>query len=381
MRNILFAVRSLKKQFFSSIIVIIEVIISIMMFSELYTYISDRLISLRTIEEMQNEKLYVFDEFEYYYSRDTELISGLSKDPSVKRIGQCELFSCETENGNANLAAYNHNLTELYVPKLQNGTWLNGATITSDAIPAVVTAEFGFQLGDMIDLILENGSHLLVQVIGVLNQPTQYLFPSGSSDAVDSLIAHEPSILIRLEDFKNVAEDLHPDLSLPRILFVETTSTVEALKVQYNKYASIRPINTMIESFSRSSNELIASELMMLILFLVLSSIVIINAEVIHAKKAGQRYTIYYLLGMKWENRLHIEIWRQTILICVAFCIGAVLNQHGALKTAYLSGNGIMFYVVLLIYLICLFFGNSIYFSRRLAKTDISTALKDLEGE
>lgn len=163
--------------------------------------------------------------------------------------------------------------------------------------------------------------------------------------------------------------------------FLLTEMTKDQLVSGYNQYGSIQSIIDMVQRFHENAHELILSETVLFILFFLLASIVILSAEVIHSINCRKSYTIYYLLGMKWEKCVWIECVRHMVLLAVIVGVTILLDRYGVIRTAWLANDRLVwFYGILIVYLTIVLFGTSAVFIRSLLRRDISVSLKSLQG-
>ena len=380
-KNLIIAAKFLKRQLVLNLIILIEVILSVVILTELFVYVSDRIDNQRAAKELYNDELYVLQEFEYYLPNEEDIIERLKADPAVKKAGSASALNCMADGRNLRLGLYDSDLIDLYRPKLSEGEWLSAYSGEYEACPAVVSSHTGLHAGSVTEILVANKETIKIQVAGVLASPTQYLLPTGMSNSIDSFISQQPVILLSSAQNPNLRQLLITDGAPIRVLFLLTDMTKDQLAAKYNKYGSIQSINDMIRRYIKDSNELIASEVLLFVLFFLLASIVILSTEVIHSMSCRKSYTIYYLLGMRWEKCVWIEFARHIVLIIIIIGISILMDKYGMLQTAWLSsGRHVLFYVLLFVYLIAIFFGTSAAFIRSLLHHDISVSLKTLNG-
>ncbi len=381
MKNVIIAAKFLKRQLILNLIIVVEVLLSVMMLTELFVYVSDRMDNQRAAKELNNDNLFVLTEFEYYYESEDYLISILRADSTIEKIGKADVLECKLNNQYLYLGLYNSDLIDIYCPKISEGTWFSSVANEYEACPAVVSSDTGLHVGSIVEILVANDRVFEIQVIGILASPTQYLLPTGMSDSIDSLISQQPVILLDSTQIPNMTLLSKTGINGTKSLFLLTEMTKDQLVSGYNKYGSIQSINDMIQRFTKNSNELILSETVLFILFFFLASIVILSAEVIHSINCQRSYTIYYLLGMKWEKCVWIECIRHIVLLAVIIGVTILLDRYGGIQTTWLANDRlVMFYVVLIIYLTIALFGTSALFIRNLLRRDISVSLKSLNG-
>lgn len=105
MKKLMIALRFLKKQFVLNLLILVEVLVSIMILTELFVYISDRIDNQRAVEELQNDALYVLSEFEYYQDEEDAIISMLKEDTEIYRVGTAEILGCALDSQPFSLGA------------------------------------------------------------------------------------------------------------------------------------------------------------------------------------------------------------------------------------------------------------------------------------
>ena len=357
MRSIMLAVSFLKKQWVMNVVLVVEILISVIMLSELFLFVSDRMDNQRAAEELQNNHLYVLSEFEYYAPQEERVMEALRADEAIQSIGKVDISSCTWNGQYFQLGLYNANLIGLYAPKCASGAWLPTEGGEYSGYPAVVS-----------------------EVVGVLASPTQYLFPTGMSANVDSIISHSPAILVNQTLFPQLPPN--PDTAdVPKSLFLISDLDKEEMMAKYNRYGQIQAINDMVASYVETSNGLIRSEALLFVLFVLLAAIVILSTEVIHSIQCQKNYTIYYLVGMKWHQCVWIELTRHGILLFFIAGSIALLDKFGALQTTWMTdARRNIFYIVLLVYLVLVFFSTSAFFLWKLLHRDIIASLRNLQG-
>lgn len=121
MRSIMLAVSFLKKQWVMNVVLVVEILISVIMLSELFLFVSDRMDNQRAAEELQNNHLYVLSEFEYYAPQEERVMEALRADEAIQSIGKVDISSCTWNGQYFQLGLYNANLIGLYAPKCASG--------------------------------------------------------------------------------------------------------------------------------------------------------------------------------------------------------------------------------------------------------------------
>ena len=85
------AVSFLKKQWVMNVVLVVEILISVIMLSELFLFVSDRMDNQRAAEELQNNHLYVLSEFEYYAPQEERVMEALRADEAIQSIGKVDI--------------------------------------------------------------------------------------------------------------------------------------------------------------------------------------------------------------------------------------------------------------------------------------------------
>lgn len=380
-KNLLIAMKFVKKQIVLNLIIVMEVLLSIVMLSELYVYVSDRIDNQRAAYELLNSKLFVVEAFEYEHSRENELMEKLIEEPNISKVGKADVLSCAIGEQEFYLGIYNEDLIDMYGPLMSEGSWFSRDMDTLQGVPGVVSADTGLSTGDRVEVFVEPNAVIDMQVIGVLATPTQYLLPTGMSDSIDALISQQPVVLLNGATVPCLAQGAANNSFGTNALFVLTDLSKEQLIEKYNQYGYIQSINQMVERFVADSNELMICESFLLALFCVLAAIVILATEVMHYMSCRKKYTIYYLLGMQWKECVKIELIRHVLLIAIILILSILLDSYGLLQTAWLSDyRRVLFYAVVIVYLVLMFFGISAAFVYHLLHHDISVSLKNLHG-
>lgn len=196
MKNVILAAKFLKRQLVLNLIIVVEVLLSVMILTDLFVYVSDRMDNQRAAKELTNDHLFVLTEFEYAEESEDDLMSLLKADSAIEKIGKADVFACMLNNQPLYLGLYNSDLIDLYCPRISEGIWFSSVADEYQACPAVVSSNTGLHVGSIAEILVANDCALEIQVIGILASPTQYLLPTGMSDSIDSLISQQPVILL-----------------------------------------------------------------------------------------------------------------------------------------------------------------------------------------
>ena len=132
------------------------------------------------------------------------------------------------------------------------------AANTADT-PRLYRRTQGCKSWDAAEILVADQYSVAIEVVGVLATPTQYLFPTGMSANVDSIISHSPAILVNQTLFPQLPPN--PDTAdVPKSLFLISDLDKEEMMAKYNRYGQIQAINDMVASYVETKNGLNASK-------------------------------------------------------------------------------------------------------------------------
>lgn len=370
----------LKKQWAMNLILIVEILLSIIMLSELLVFIYNRVDHQRAAAELQNDHLLVCSLFEYYQDEEESIVSAMQADPEIEKVGKMESLLCVWNGQHIKFLSYNEALLRMYAPKLSSGVWLTECQAEGNACPAIVSADVGLTVGQHAEILVQNQPVEIV-VQGVLALPTQYLSVAGMSQSVESFIQQDSVIVVAKKALIDANQIQYHALNMSSNLFLLTNASMDVVSSRYGKYGYMQRINDMIRRYHEESWKLIEGEMLLFGLFLVLSVIVALSIEVIHSINCRKNYTIYYLLGMQWKLCAWIESARHVVVILLTVGATVLMDHYGMLRTSWMSAQRHqVFYGVLVGYLIALLFGTSAVFIWNLLHNDISLSLRNLHG-
>ena len=385
MKTVILAFRFLKKQLLINILLIITILLSIILLAELFVYISDHFDNIRAAKEMNNQHTYVMDLFNYYYGEEEKIVQEISDSPGVDGVGRAFMNSCLINSKYVNCALYSNELIMHYSPALRSGTWFtNGIEETdSDAIPAVISSDIGLGVGDIADIRFEESDLYTIRVIGLLDNPTQYLYPLGASDSVSSFISHTPVVILQEKDISNKSMIMQsPEDELTRVLFIYASVENADLQTEHwSKYGTVTRIEALVNQFMHDSYNMIHSGAISFFVFFALASMILLSSNVMQSIVCKRYYTIYYLLGMKWQKIIEIEVLRIAILGLVTFMLVVLCGKYGVLMFEWMTTpRMVAFYIVTTCYIVLMFSGVSAFFIFKLRREDIASALKGLSN-
>jgi hypothetical protein len=387
--TLLIAIKLFWKRKLINIILIIQILLSVMALAEVFVAIGDYTDSLRAVNELPIDETMILTTFNYY---DSEYVTQqILSSPQVDSVGRVYMSAFNTDdNTSCNLAFYNEGIISRYCPRLQSGSWLSdSSTVNGELIPAVVSSDMGFKIGDKTDISRSNNETFQIYVVGILENPTQYLYPSGYASpgffTAASVIRHEPVVIVRNSDFDDSAifERSLEDMPTNIFIFLKTDASdisIDSVRKELGKYGEISQMTSLISTFNINTNEMIAATTTMLFVFLMLAATGILSNNVIQSLRNRRQFTVYYLLGMDWKKSALIEACRVGILIIVTMTFSLVAGKMGLLSLFWMTPKrAIMFYGFVFLYIVVMFTAIGAGFLIKLMREDLSGALKDLQ--
>ena len=294
-------------------------------------------------------------------------------------------------NVQCNLAAYNESIISHYSPKLQSGSWLSCCPSTGGKIvPAVVSGETGLKVGDAKDIGLPDGKTCRFAVIGVLKEPTQYLFPSGSASpeyfSAESIISQKPAVIVRDTDCGGpsvFATHSYAPFITNMIVFLKSDlgdANIDILARKLSKYGEATPMQSLVSTFNKNTEQMIGGTTIMFIVFLLLAMTGVLSNNVIQSLHNRRQFTVYYFLGMDWKKCAAVESCRVGILIVICMLLTFVAGKLGLLMLAWMTPmRAFLFFGVVLLYLVIMFSAIGAGFIVKLVREDLSESLKNLQ--
>lgn len=392
MRTVFIAFRLLWKRRFANLALLLQLLLSIIMLAQLFVFIVDHQDSIRAVNELPIKNTMVLSVYEYY---TMEYVSEqVLSSPMVDAVGKVYMSGLTCNNTTCNLAVYSDSIIARYSPKLQSGVWLSDCQSADPyAIPAVISGDIGLNIGDTISTFLENGNTCRIRVVGILQKPTQYLYPSGSASpayfTASSVISQDPVVILRDTDFGD-ASVLEPALGLPvaknLFVFMKPDRVNEGIDMDmraWSRYGEVTPMTSLVSTYNEDTKTLIDGGTAMFIVFLLLAVTGVLSNHVIQSLHNRSTFTIYYMLGMDWKKSAVIEMCRVTILMILTMFLSVVAGKAGLLMLQYMTPTRrYLFFGVAFLYIIVMFAAIGARFIHKLIHTDIATSLKDLrQGE
>ena len=389
MNTLFIVLRFLWKRKLANLILIFEMMLSIVMLAQLFVFVMKHIDNKRAINELPIKNAFVLNTFDYYYS---ELIMERIKcSPVVDSIGRVYMGYAICKDAPCNLAVYNEGIIDHYSPELDNGVWLDSpSTVDDEKIRAVVSADIGLKVGDTVSVNLTKRGMSQLIVVGILKEPTQYLFPSGGASSklfsAESIIKQSSVIIIRESEFGDAAVLLPPqEIPVPQNIFVFmkdncSKSDINVALDSWRKYGEVTPMASLILTYNKNTEELISAGAIFFAVFLFLAVTSVLSNNVIQNLNNRRQFTIYYLLGMNWKRGLTIEIDRIILLIIMTMGLTIIAGKYGLLMLEWMTIDRIvLFYGIVFIYIIFMFTIVGAGFIFKLVHEDISSMLKDLQ--
>ena len=392
MTTLFIAFHLLWKRKGANLILLLEVLLSIVSLSQAYVFVTDYRDSVRAVSELPQANAWVLNAFDYYQAED--MMQRLENEPLIAGIGQVRFGSVTCNQTVCQLAVYNSAMVVHYAPGLQSGSWLDAAADPDDGVlPAVVSADLRLKAGEKTQITMTGGRAYSIRVVGVLAEPTQYLYPTGSASlnyfSADMIVGKERAVIIREEDL--AARTGSAVSSLTRTagnLFLFTRpdapeSELASSLRAWNKYGEISRMDSLVDKFESNANTMIGSGNATFLVFLCLALTGVLSGNVIQSMRNQRTFTVYYLCGMNWKQGVAIEATRISILVLLMAALAALAGKVGLLMLEWMTpSRAAAFYGLTFAYIVLIFFGVSAGFLVRLTHTDISASLKDIrQGE
>lgn len=383
------ALKLLWKRKLANLILVLEILLSVILLAQLFVFVVDHIYNVRAVNELPQENTAVLSVYDYYDVED--VARKIREYPQAVSVDMAYTGALSYNNEPYNLAVYSEGIVANYAPKLQSGKWLSDfPAISGDGIPAVVSADIGLSLGDIIEITAPQNKRMQIFVAGILKEPAQYLFPSGGAGSAafsaDMIISQNPVFIIRESDYGDTAALLPPpEMNLPQNLFVFlkpeiSDGEMEKLVDPWRKYGEVTPLKSLVSVYSHNTNQLIGGGAAFFFVFFCLAATCLISNNAIQSLRNRRLFTVYYLLGMDWKMGAVIEAVRAFILIVISMVLCVLAGKYGLLMLEWLTPRDIyLFYGAVLIYLIVMFSAFGAGFLVKLARVDISAALKDLQ--
>jgi len=389
MTTLFIALKLLWKRKLINFILVLQILLSIIMLAQLFVFVTDHLDNMRAVNELPIKNAIVLSVFDYY--NEEYVIQEIQSSLQVDSVGRVYMGNLSCNNVSCNLAVYNEGIIAHYLPQLQSGSWLSDSlSVIEGAVPTVISADIGLKVGDTVDVSLSKGKTTRIIVIGILEEPTQYLFPSGGASSVifsaKAIIAQSPVVIMRDTDFGDTSILLPPpEMPIPQSLFVflkadTAKDDVDAILDPWRKYGEVTPMESLISTYNKNTSTMIGAGIIFFVVFFFLAATSVLSNNVIQSLRNRRQFTVYYLLGMNWKKGAAIEICRVVILIIITIALSLLAGKYGLLMLEWMTQKrAYLFYGVVFLYIVVMFFAVGAGFLIKLMREDISGALKDLQ--
>ena len=383
------AFRLIWKRKLANITLIVQILLSIVMLAQLFVIVESLYNNLRAVDELPTQNTMMIEPFTYYDSN--YVMQQIVSSPQVESVGAVYWGNTSFHNVSCNLAAYNNAIIAHYSPALAAGRWFQSGDDNGgqSVIPAVVSGGLGLKLNDVVSIDLPTTTAVTtckVQVIGILQEPTQYLWPTGGASpeyfAANDIIAQAPVFILPSADLNISATFLQPTTN--QMIFTKDGSgvTIDSARAQWGQYGEITPMPSLISVFDANTKDMINTSSLMFGVFLCLAVTGVLSNNVIQSLRNRKQFTIYYLLGMNWKDGVAIELVRTVLLIVICMVFIIPIGCIGWLQLMWMtSAQKILFFGICLAYLLIMFFAVGFGFLLKLAREDLSGSLKDLQQD
>lgn len=386
MKTIFIAFRLLWKRKFANLTLILQILFSVFSLAQLFVFIADHTDNMRAVNELPIENTVAVSVFNYRSSEQAE--QQIASSPFVASIGKAYLSGLPLNGVDCNLAVYHDAIVERYAPALQAGVWFSsGVKSSGAAIEAVVSGDVGLKLGDTAQLLLPGNRFTRIVVTGVLKEPTQYFFPSGSASpeyfSARMVISQEPAVILREIDIEDLT-GFDPPSNLFVFLQPNTPEAVRnSLAADRNVYGEVTPMPSLVATYNQNTKTMIGLGAITFIVFLAAAATGVLGNNVMQSMRNRKLFTVYYLLGMDWKRGVWIEISRVTVLLLLTMGLCVVAGRYGLLMLDWMTPlRAVLFYGIVFLYVLVMFTAVGAGFLVKLMREDISTSLKELhQGE
>lgn len=390
MRMLFLVTSLLKRRKLSTAAVILQLVFSIIVFSQLFTYLSNYLFEIRGAQELPAAQAVVLNP--YAFEEMDTLRQRLKLEDSLASVDWVRTDSTDPEELNAQLTLYTEGLVQRYRPALSQGVWFDDSpTLQGDAIPAVVTQELGLSLGDEVTIAASsNGRKCTIHVIGILAAPTQYFHPTGRASpkvfSASLVISTQPGILLpeaMAQPMLQLEDD--PEYQVQSLyLFLKdhlTESEKDDLYSRLGRTGEIVPMAHLTQVFIQDSWGLISSTFILFVAVWLLSFTGILSSSIMQQEQTAYLYTVYYLCGMKWKKIGTLEILRIAFIVSITILLSLLCGQMGLLMLHWLTPQQtVLLYLLIFAYASVMLGGVGWVFLHRLIHSDLSQALKSLQN-
>lgn len=402
MKVVLLAAKLFYKRIFQNLFLSLQVFLSILTLAPMFVYICDNLDNRDAVNALPLQDSYIFTAFEYYNMDEVTL--GITEPSPSYSMGRVQMYRTKQNGVYCNLVCYNDEIIRHYSPILQSGHWFSSDIETSDdVIPVVVSSDLGLSVGVQFQIEPEVLSQLQfasaqntsvistlpwtvnAKVIGVLEDPTQYLFPSGSASpeyfSASAIISNDSVIIIQDTDLLPNRNDL---LGIPETnAFIFTTdgkALDESLLIKLGKYGEITPLHSLVSYYNTSISHMILSSVVIFLVFFFIALSGILSNNTIQSIYNKKCFAIYYMLGMTPRQGAVVEIIRVGIIFICTLLFSFFAGCAGALMLEWMKPQRIIIFIGLVMtYCVVAFLGIGFWFLHSLSRQDVSSALRNKE--
>ena len=246
------------------------------------------------------------------------------------------------------------------------------------------------QAGDITEVKFSESETDQIYIVGVLQEPTQYLFPSGGASApqfsAESIIDHTPVVIMSSEYFNDLSSFLPPpELDFPENLFVflkaeMMNASMDELVCAWGKYGEVSQMSSLIKNYDKNSKTMIDSGIIFFVVFFFLAVFSVLSNSVMQYIYSKPIYTIYYLLGMNHKKVVMVECCRIIFLIFMVLVLCIFSGKSGWLMLEWMTTTrAYWFYGITFVYTVLMLFIISGIFIRRLTSANIAESVKNLQ--
>lgn len=379
MKTLYAVINLLQKRWLANLILIIQVFISIIALALVFSSLSNLYYNLRATQEMPGgEGDYSLFTIDFHYYSTEEAAEAIEKSGDGVSVGKVYSGSTFYNKTDCNVVAYNHAIYSRYNPRLLSGTRLT-APGKEQYIPAIATHDLGLGAGDDVSLEISGHSYQ-VKVIGVLDKPTQYIFPTGGAGSEyatsDMFIGNESAFIIPLE----ALEDLEPFFIMSNLFIFSENGVDKLIKDEWDKYGEVNALRATKELFKKQIDTELKESGFLFLLFAPVAFSGILSNNIIQNIHNRKTFIVYYLCGMNWKKCFLIEFLRTLIVASLTMIGIIILGILWLVADAGFSLQDIlMLYGIVFAYLFFVFFLTGAGSLIRLMREDISQPLKDLQ--
>ncbi|QTE74253.1 hypothetical protein JS518_15395 [Clostridiales bacterium FE2010] len=387
MRTLLVSAKMLWRRKISNCILVLEMVLSIIMLAQLFVFVSSHIDNMRAVEELNSDNAAVLSIFSYYDTDD--VVNRIKQERVIESVGSVTIGSTYCNGRICNLAIYSNAIVNHYVPELYEGKWFTDSSLDPEKKWAVVSRDLGYAIGDSFVIEINNNYREKVIVAGILNEPTQYLYPKGGASpqyfSADLIIDQESVVILQEKDCPVKPMNYIPiEAGIPDNVFVyfhpSQGTEINEVIIRYNRYGEFTMMEELIKNYNKNTKKMIGGGLIFFIVFLFLAITSTLSMNIIQQTYNHKRFTVYYLLGMRKGQMIFVEISRILILELIVMGLTVLSGRYGFLMLDWMTRERItLFYTIAFLMTLLVFISVSVGFWRKMIKNDISQSLVDLQ--